>query len=121
MAASLLRLGMFVLATAAVCSACSDAGTTSQPVTEVVTLDQGWDADTRESFHFTAQGSQIVPYDWFLVLEQASGARRFVSDENMESYRYIPARPSSLDPDGLPIGFVKDIDTQTGTAYAGLS
>jgi hypothetical protein len=121
MTARLLRLAA-VVATAALCGACSDAGTSSpQPVTKIVTLDQGWDAQTRESFHFTPQGSQIIPYGWFLVLEQADGTRRFASDENMASYRYLPTAPSTLNPDGLPIGFVKHVDPQSGSAYVGLT
>ena len=118
----LFQLGV-LLATTALWSACSDApgSSSAKPVTSIVTLDQGWDPATRESFHFTTQGSEIVPYDWFLVLEQADGSRRFAADENMASYRYIPTPPSERNPDGLPIGFVKHVDAQTGTAYAGLT
>ena len=40
-------------------------------VTTPATLDQGWDDATREAFWFTPQGSQVMPYTWFLHLEQA--------------------------------------------------
>lgn len=46
-----------------------------------VVLEQGWDDDTREAFYFTSQGSQLIPYDWFLALEQADKAEPFRSNE----------------------------------------
>src|SRR5262245_38578599 len=36
-----------------------------------VFLDQGWDKTTRAAFYQTSQGSRMLPYDWFLHLEQA--------------------------------------------------
>ena len=36
-----------------------------------VTLCQNWDAEEQQRFWFLSQGSQIVPYRWFLALEQA--------------------------------------------------
>src|SRR5688572_17954218 len=58
------------------------------PVT-VVSLDQGWDDQTREQFWFTTQGSQILPYAYFLALEQASSTEPFGSPANMDRYRYL--------------------------------
>ena len=37
---------------------------------EVVRLDQGWTPDQREQYYQTAQGSLIIPYSWFMALEQ---------------------------------------------------
>ncbi len=71
-------------------------------------LDQGWDTEQREEFYYTAQGSQLIPSKWFLALEQADDQRQFRDDENIRKYGFLPAKPSKLNPDGLPIGFVRD-------------
>lgn len=75
----------------------------------VFTLDQGWDESTRMSFWFTSQGSQIVPYRWFLVLEQADSTALFRSSAHIEQLGYLPAPPGpgAWNPDGLPVGFTK--------------
>lgn len=86
-----------------------------------VSLDQGWDDETREQFWFTTQGSQILPYTYFLALEQASSPEPFGSPANMDRYRYLPSPPSSLNPDGLPIGFAKHLDPDSGEAFLGLT
>ena len=41
-----------------------------ESVQKVVYLDQGWSPADSQRYYFTSQGSQILPYDWFLVLEQ---------------------------------------------------
>ncbi len=71
------------------------------------TLPQNWDCAEREAFWFTDQGSQIVPYAWFVNLEQADGQAKFADPANMDRYRYLPMAKSDLNPDGLPIGFTK--------------
>ena len=38
-----------------------------------IDLRQNWDQKSAERFWFTSQGSQIMPYDWFLALEQQLG------------------------------------------------
>ena len=76
---------------------------------KVIYLDQGWSADERIQFYYTSQGSQLIPYDWFLALEQPDGFELLRSDKNMERLRFIPhAKDSQRNPDSLPIGFVKD-------------
>src|SRR5437763_7698203 len=39
--------------------------------TRIVYLQQNWTPEESQRFYFTSQGSQIVPYDWFLALETA--------------------------------------------------
>jgi hypothetical protein len=87
---------------------------------KVVNLAQGWSQQEQEWFWFTTQGSQILPYEWFLVLEQATNERLFRSTANFERFKYLPVRPSKLNPDGLPVGFVKDID-DNGHRWMGLT
>jgi hypothetical protein len=83
-------------------------------------LDQGWDDTTRESFWFTPQGSKVMPYAWFLAVEQADSQELLRSAANMERFRYIPMPQSRLNPDGLPLGFVRDADPD-GSAFLGLT
>lgn len=70
--------------------------------------DQNWNASDSLWFYNTTQGSGLIPYDFFLVLEQANSDELFRSDENMDRLRYLPQKPTPFNPDGLPVGFVKD-------------
>jgi hypothetical protein len=72
-------------------------------------LDQGWNQDQRAQFYFTTQGSQLIPYDWYLALEQPNSDKRFNDPEFIAALRFIPMAPDDdRNPDGLPIGIVKD-------------
>src|SRR4051812_36754139 len=42
-----------------------------EPVKKVVYLDQNWSPGESLRFYSTPQGSQLLPYQWFLNLEQA--------------------------------------------------
>lgn len=81
-------------------------------VGKVVSLDQNWTEEEQQWFWFTSQGSRLMPYDWFLVLEQAGSTEPFRSDANMERLRYLVEKPGPLNPDGLPVGFAKDTGEQ---------
>lgn len=79
-----------------------------------VELDQGerWEP-FRALYRYTSQGSRMIPYDWFLHLEQASNESRFANSAHLERLGFnLEPNPSSesrsLNPDGLPIGVVKD-------------
>jgi len=76
----------------------------------VVYLKQGWSNETREQFYHLTQGSQLIPYSWFLALEQGDGQELFRSDANMEELGFISQPASAHNPDALPIGFAKDDD-----------
>jgi hypothetical protein len=85
-----------------------------------VTLCQNWTAADQRKFWFLGQGSQIIPYSWFLALEQADSETPFRDDAHMDALRYLPQRPTPENPDGLPIGFTRD--TANGNdAYAEIS
>jgi mono/diheme cytochrome c family protein len=77
-----------------------------ESVDKVVYLDQGWSPDQSLDFYFTAQGSQILPYDWFLALEQPDSETPFRDNQNILKFRYLPQQPDAKNPDGLPVGFV---------------
>ena len=73
-----------------------------------VALCQNWNAEEQQRFWFLSQGSQIIPYSWFLALEQATSARPFRDPGYLDGFRYLPQRPTPMNPDGLPIGFTRD-------------
>jgi hypothetical protein len=89
----------------------------------VVNLDQGWDEKTQQAFWFTSQGSQIVPYAWFLALEQAASTDLLRSDASTLGFGYIPAKPGpgGWNPDGLPVGFVKAVNQRDQSQWMGVT
>lgn len=80
----------------------------------IVNLEQGWSEEQQQRFWFTSQGSQVVPYDWFLALEQADSQELIRSNENLDRLRFLVEKPGPGNPDGLPVGFAKDPDPETG-------
>jgi hypothetical protein len=80
----------------------------------VVTLDQNWTDEQREQFHFTAQGTRLLPVKWFLALEQPCfspfGCEKFSDPKYLSRFGFIPSPKSEKNPDGLPIGFAVDND-----------
>ncbi|MET1255556.1 di-heme-cytochrome C peroxidase [Aliikangiella maris] len=93
---------------------------TQGAVGNVFQLEQGWTNDTQQLFYFTNQGSRILPYDWYLNLEQANTKVLFRDNKHMESLKYLPAKPSRWNPDGLAVGFVKDVD-QSNQSWVGFN
>jgi hypothetical protein len=88
---------------------------------EVVWLPQNWTVDQRHRYYHTAQGSELLPYAWFLALEQPrfslGGAPPFRDDAYMQGFGFIPDQAHELNPDGLPVGFARDdrfVDPYTG-------
>ena len=90
-----------------------------QPITDVTYLPQGWDEADSLWFYNATQGSNLLPYDFFLFLEQADSQDLFRSDENINAYRYLPQQETFSNPDGLPVGMAKD--TYQGRAYMGFT
>jgi len=70
---------------------------------------QGWSEKDRQWFYHVTQGSQLIPYQWFLALEQPDNTRPFRANDVFERFQYIPDLVNPADnPDGLSIGFSKD-------------
>jgi hypothetical protein len=88
-------------------------------ITQTMYLDQGWSAADSLWFYNTTQGSNLLPYSFFLVLEQSGSSALFRSDENIDRYGYLPQRPTIGNPDGLPIGMVRD--EYQGKAFMGFT
>jgi len=76
--------------------------------TKIMFLDQGWSPKQSVWFYNTTQGSRLVPYSWFLALEQANKEAPFLATDHIARLRYLPQAQSAMNPDGLPVGFVKD-------------
>jgi hypothetical protein len=84
-------------------------------------LDQGWTAEERQDFYFLGQGSQLLPYAWFVCLELPDSEELLRSPRHMRSLGCIvPPPDEGRNPDGLPIGFVRDSNSATIAMKAGL-
>ena len=75
---------------------------------KIAYLDQNWDRYDSLWFYFTTQGSDFMPYEVFLYLEQANSRSYFRDPRNMNNYRFLIQKPSYDNPEALPVGFVKD-------------
>ncbi|SOD16887.1 di-heme-cytochrome C peroxidase [Nitrosomonas ureae] len=75
---------------------------------QTIYLDQGWSASDSLWFYNTTQGSNLLPYSFFLVLEQPDSSDLFRDNQNIDRYGYLPQRPTISNPDGLPVGMVRD-------------
>ncbi|MCL6415079.1 di-heme-cytochrome C peroxidase [Aestuariirhabdus sp. Z084] len=92
-------------------------------------LNQGWESHDSLWFYNTTQGSALLPYDFFLALEQPDSrpsvdpetqstqitcerqrktAAWLLCDENVDRFRYLPQKKTTFNPDALPVGFVKE-------------
>ncbi|HLP82123.1 MAG TPA: di-heme-cytochrome C peroxidase, partial [Nitrosomonas sp.] len=82
-------------------------------------LNQGWSAADSLWFYNTSQGSNLLPFSFFLMLEQADSVNLFRDDRNIDRYGYLPQRATTRNPNGLPVGMVKD--EYQGKAYMGFT
>ena len=80
-------------------------------------LEQGWSESDSLWFYNTTQGSALIPYDFFAVLEDEKSQALLRSNENIDKYRYLPQYPTFFNPDGFPVGFAKE--TYQGKDYVG--
>ncbi|MDH3663969.1 MAG: di-heme-cytochrome C peroxidase, partial [Alphaproteobacteria bacterium] len=85
-----------------------------------VLLPQNWSCAERQTFWFADQGSEIIPYSWFLHLEQAGNSKKFLDPAHIDLIRYLPQKPTAWNPDGLPIGFMPS-GAETGTENGDIS
>jgi hypothetical protein len=88
---------------------------------QVAWLPQNWTDEQRRTYYHTAQGSELLPYAWFVALEQprftVSGAPLLREGKYLEGFGFIPDGSSPENPDGLPVGFSRDarfVDPYTG-------
>ena len=92
-----------------------------------VTLCQNWQEPEQQTFWFLSQGSLLIPYSWFLALEQVDNPALFREAAHMDSLRYLPQQATPANPDALPIGFTRDeprgspADARLSRTWLGLS
>jgi hypothetical protein len=91
------------------------ATATIPPVTigsppDLTHLEQGWSVADRDTFYFTSQGSEMIPYDWFLSIENADNTNLF--RDSLSNFGFVITPQSNKNPDRLPLGFVKDENNQ---------
>jgi hypothetical protein len=71
---------------------------------------QGWTTEDRRAFYHTSQGTRVVPYSWFLAVEEGGFSQQpFFTDERAARYNLIPDSDTTNNPDRLPVGLVKDV------------
>ena len=95
------------------------------PPEQLTYAEQGWTDDQRLHFHHTAQGTRLIPYDWFIALEQPClslfGCDLFVDKTYLARFGFLSSQADpKLNPDGLPIGFARQenfYDPETKTTY----
>jgi hypothetical protein len=96
-----------------------------QPPEQLVRLDQGWTDDQRVQFHYTSQGTRLVPYAWFIALEQPcfslSGCELFADPAYLSRFGFLAGQSEpKLNPNGLPVGFARQenfYDPESKTTY----
>jgi RoxA-like, cytochrome c-like/Cytochrome C oxidase, cbb3-type, subunit III len=92
------------------------------PKTFVLLDNSGWSEAERQRYYHLSQGSQVMPYDWFIALEHDISQEPFSDPNYMSRFRFISDEKSPSNPDALPIGFAKDDpDPVTGVVNVGLS
>lgn len=96
-----------------------DSDALGDQFSSVVYLEQGWDAADSLWFYNTTQGSNLMPYDFWQVLETPDTTDRFFNNQRLNAYRFLPQKPTFSNPDGMPVGFVRD--RYKGQDYVGLT
>jgi len=81
-----------------------------------VDLRQKWTQGQREAFWFSSQGSRIMPYSWFVALEQEGSQQPLIDPCFMESLGFV-----SVPGYKLPIGFAQDKNPAGTATYVGLT
>ncbi len=90
-------------------------------VDEVVTLAQNWSDTESNWFYNVPQGSRLVPYRWFLNLEQPGSKEAFTKPEHFRSMGFLTRHPAPGNTDGLPVGLVRDALYEDGTEALGIT
>ena len=95
------------------------------PPEQLVHAEQGWTDEQRLHFHHTPQGTRLVPYAWFMALEQPClsliGCDLFADKTYLARFGFLASQADpKLNPDGLPVGFARQedfYDPETKTTY----
>ena len=71
-------------------------------------LEQNWTEEDRQWFYTTPQGSKVVRYTWARALELPNSRSRWLAALTSPSLGFLPLGKSYRNPDGLPLGIVRD-------------
>ena len=71
--------------------------------TGILIVEQGWKPQDSLWFYNVTQGSDLLPYDLFMEVEQVGKTTLFRDNANINRYGYLPQYATSRDPDGLPV------------------
>ncbi len=87
---------------------------------DVQFANQNWTPAQRTWFYHSPQGTELLPYTWFLALEQPhikffGAVPKFADTAYLARFGFLPDSASALNPDGLPVGFAKDTITDVNT------
>ncbi|HET8891355.1 MAG TPA: di-heme-cytochrome C peroxidase [Candidatus Angelobacter sp.] len=82
-------------------------------------LDQKWSPADSLWFYNTTQGSDLIPYDFFMAVQDPQTGKVFHTNATLYDYGYLPQVKTYSNPDALPVGFVKD--TYKGKSYVGFT
>ncbi|MFM2419746.1 MAG: hypothetical protein RL385_4469, partial [Pseudomonadota bacterium] len=90
-------------------------------------LDQGWASADRQYFYRTSQGSRLISYRLIMALE-ANWIRdsswvtgKFMSPEHLGKLGFVFDAAAANNPDGLPIGVVKDTSVSSAPDHVGFT
>ena len=88
----------------------------------LVQTNQKWTDQERQWFYHTSQGSEVMPVEWFLALEQPDSRNPFLASDYMSRFRFVPDPNPMNNEARLPVGFARDDpDPVTGIQNLGLS
>ncbi|MFZ0705009.1 MAG: cytochrome c [Candidatus Korobacteraceae bacterium] len=81
---------------------------------------QNWTPDQRAWFYHAPQGTELLPYRWFLALEQPQikvfgEVPKFSDTAYLARFGFLPDSAGPQNPDALPVGFAKDTITDVNT------
>ncbi len=88
---------------------------------DVQFVKQNWSPEQRAWFYHAGQGTELLPYKWFLALEQPKikvfgTVPKFADSAYLARFGFLPDAANPQNPDGLPVGFARDtvIDPNSG-------
>lgn len=114
-----------LILTLSLLSLAAGLGTRAHAEINYTYLDQGWTWAERERFWLLGQGSEIMPFEWFLHLEQADSQALFIHPDNIRRLGYIPwPTASGVDMPAekqVPIGFTRAANPHTGEVWLGMN
>jgi mono/diheme cytochrome c family protein len=91
-----------------------------KPVEQLQVAGQNWTPYQRQWFYHTSQGTVLLPYKWFLALEQPhikviGDVPLFRDSQYLARFGFLPDDASEQNPDGLPVGLAKGTVTDPQT------